>query len=410
MRIRRLILTFLVLGALSLGAQTASAQGRFSFKLPSCERTVYTIQNRTVSPTQEQTISPEEYDARIKNDATFSNTWKVTEVTTTGICGYDDFFQLFASAASWGLSILAVVAVFFFIWGGFTLLISGGRSEKVEEGKKILSGTFLGVLVVLTSWIIVNAYIAAFTGSTQGFIFPKVPGLTRPGLGGGGNECRAAFKTQYAGSQAGCDGSDLHLGCADPTTSDGAVTRLQELLTPLCPSVGTVDGCFGKNTAFALWSTLSANGYTSLPAPDRYQDVRAGTAILRLLASDFAEPCAAVHTPSTKDPTLDDGATTGCCVPGEGRGFSCLNPSASSTCPLDNESLPEAQRPGYQFVPNLCNTISACTTTCCMKYLPNNRRQCETCEPSRCTAAGAFSVQGPCPFASGTCTAATLCS
>ncbi len=397
---RRLILLACLVTSWLLIAPTASAASRFLIRLPTCEQTVYKIENKEKVS---QTMSPDEYDAKATADPTFKETWTVTEVTTSGDCGVDEFFQLFASLATWGLSILGAVAVFFFMWGGFTLLIAGGRSEKVEEGKKILNGTFMGVIVVLTAWIIVNAYIIGFAGGKS--IFPNSP-FTRSGLGSTGSQCRASYLTNY--SQTGCTGNDLHFGCADPTTGDGAVTKLQTLLAAKCPSVGAADGCFGRNTAYALWGFLASNGYQ--PIPENYRDVRGNAATLqRLLTDPTSKECSdAFGLTPVSDPAdpSDQPASSGCCVPAsvDARG-SCIAAATAADCPVGRGTVPD-----YNFQSFACNTFPLCTAGCCIKYQPNGAKTCESCTRERCTTAGAVWQQGACTFSTNQCQSATLCS
>lgn len=88
-----------------------------------------------------------------------------------GNCDFCDFVQLFVGLANWGYTILGTAALLFFIYGGIMLLISGGMmgSEqnpgRLIKAKKILNGTIVGIILILSSWLIVNTIIGALTGT-----------------------------------------------------------------------------------------------------------------------------------------------------------------------------------------------------------------------------------------------------
>ena len=72
------------------------------------------------------------------------------------------------------LGLIGSVALFMFIYGGFMFLISAGSSEKVQTAKKILSNAVMGIVIVFTSWILVNFLILALSSDQ-----PR-PDLTKP--------------------------------------------------------------------------------------------------------------------------------------------------------------------------------------------------------------------------------------
>ncbi|RJQ28634.1 hypothetical protein C4571_03120 [Candidatus Parcubacteria bacterium] len=57
---------------------------------------------------------------------------------------------------------LALVALAppFFAWGGIMILTSGGSEERLGSGKKILTGTVIGIVIVLAAFLIVNTFIS----------------------------------------------------------------------------------------------------------------------------------------------------------------------------------------------------------------------------------------------------------
>ncbi len=61
--------------------------------------------------------------------------------------------------------ILWIVAPILFGVGGFMLLIAGASPEMITKGKKTLSGTVIGVIILISSWLILNTFIY-FVGIT----------------------------------------------------------------------------------------------------------------------------------------------------------------------------------------------------------------------------------------------------
>lgn len=54
------------------------------------------------------------------------------------------------------------VAAVLFIAGGLMILLSGARPEWIGHGKKIFWNTFIGLVIILASWLIVNTFIQSF--------------------------------------------------------------------------------------------------------------------------------------------------------------------------------------------------------------------------------------------------------
>ncbi|MFA6511763.1 MAG: peptidoglycan-binding protein [Patescibacteria group bacterium] len=246
--------------------------------LPACDKTIYIVaQGGWVQVTKgaeemnlgyftgkielpavyQHVTTPERYTANplfYETEATAKN----PSVTTSRPCGFNDFVQLFVNLINWGLSILTIVALFFFIWGGFTLLISGGRSTHIEEGKKILEGTVIGILVVLTAYVMVNFYISALIGdNTASFLGTTVTNPLSP------ISCVKTFEEKNAREAPGesCSSSStLGFGCTD-AGNDGPVHEAQRILNEKCSGIcGTVTGCYGNETAHCVRMFQAAQG------------------------------------------------------------------------------------------------------------------------------------------------------
>lgn len=258
-------------------------------------------------------------------------------------CGISDFLNLFVYLAQWGLSIVAVLAVGMFIYGGFKFIVAGGRSEFISEGKRVMVGTVVGVAISLTAYIIINFTVTAITGTTVpnalnplagpiGAVFGNVPfSGTQPTAT---KNTVPACRQDNSGWNTSC--STLQVYCADPgTTGGGPVTTLQTTLNNLKCSCGTADGCFGDNTIKCLQRFQISNG---LPPSG---EVDAATSQF-LSSTAVPQPCsqaaAAVvdefpeTTASAASGTPLNG--TGCCVvaDSDSNPLYCLDNASAQGC------------------------------------------------------------------------------
>jgi hypothetical protein len=51
-----------------------------------------------------------------------------------------------------------------FVWGGFSWLTSGGNAEKIKKGSQTMIWAAIGVMLVLSSYIILTTYLDYLTG------------------------------------------------------------------------------------------------------------------------------------------------------------------------------------------------------------------------------------------------------
>jgi len=130
---------------------------------------------------------------------------------TDGNCELDDFIQLFVNLADWGLKVLPALSMFFFIIGGFYLLISGGSAEKIQKGKKVLSSVLIGTIIVLVFAWAWSAFIYATLTDSDDMSAAKVFGVDWWG------------GEPYRNPDAGCcilsTGGGDFIGCQDNLTA-----------------------------------------------------------------------------------------------------------------------------------------------------------------------------------------------
>ncbi|MEX2033537.1 MAG: hypothetical protein WD889_03245 [Candidatus Colwellbacteria bacterium] len=80
----------------------------------------------------------------------------------------EQFLQLGVNVINFMIHWLAFpLVLIFFLWGGFLLLTSGGSPNRVEQGKKAITGAVIGLIIVLTSVVVINTVL-------QFIVNPKV--------------------------------------------------------------------------------------------------------------------------------------------------------------------------------------------------------------------------------------------
>jgi len=65
------------------------------------------------------------------------------------------------------LGIIGAIGLILFVYGGFIWLTSRGNTQKIDAGKKILVWTTIGIILVLSSYILIDFVIYALVGQSQ---------------------------------------------------------------------------------------------------------------------------------------------------------------------------------------------------------------------------------------------------
>ncbi len=342
-------------------------------------------------------------------------------------CTIDSFFQQFVVLAQWGQSIVIILAVLFIIWGGVQWITAAGRPSKIEDGKRIVIGAIVGVIISMTAYITINFAVAAITGTTARAINPfsgpiaTVFGGTsseRPFSGTGGTETRTDCHATWDNGCTADTDSAIEIRCADPGTQPGPIARLQEALDAKgCECLSSLDGkgCYGDNTASCVRRFQLAN---LLPATGMV-DTRTENLILSNSSQSCSSPSTTVQRINKIEKLLPQfdinlaakksRTTLGCCVvrgtdaSGNTQPLYCADsvserscgslpnsqfysgsrscfqqPEASQVCgscinPDNSKTCFEQASPYWcssvlpteaQFVPSPCFGINLCTTKC----------------------------------------------
>ena len=72
-------------------------------------------------------------------------------------CTRCDLFRLFKNIIDFVLiGLMPPVAAILFVWGGFLILMGGANPGNITQGRTIFWNTFMGVLILSSSWLITN--------------------------------------------------------------------------------------------------------------------------------------------------------------------------------------------------------------------------------------------------------------
>lgn len=78
--------------------------------------------------------------------------------------GATDLKQLVLTIVNYFLGFLGILAVIMVIFGGVTYVSSAGNDDAVGKAKKIIMYALIGIIIILISFVVVNAVLGAATG------------------------------------------------------------------------------------------------------------------------------------------------------------------------------------------------------------------------------------------------------
>ena len=125
-----------------------------------------------ISPTPTPTTPPPqkgEYNFDINSYVpTEPNNSPLPPCAYTGSCrNVNDLLQLLVNAGKFALGLVGSVALVFFVYGGFTMVMSMGSPEKVKKGRDILVAAVIGIIIAFSAYAIVNFVLDALGVSSD---------------------------------------------------------------------------------------------------------------------------------------------------------------------------------------------------------------------------------------------------
>ncbi len=80
-------------------------------------------------------------------------------------CNLCSFLELVKILINFSIQITFAFAGLFITWGAFVIMTAGGAKERVSEGKKMMTTAIIGMVVILTAWMVLGTVIQIITGS-----------------------------------------------------------------------------------------------------------------------------------------------------------------------------------------------------------------------------------------------------
>lgn len=82
--------------------------------------------------------------------------------------GTTDLYVIVGRIINVVLGFLGIVLLFYFLYGGFKWMTSGGESEGVEEAKTMIRNAVIGLVIVMASYALSNFVLGQLVAVTTG--------------------------------------------------------------------------------------------------------------------------------------------------------------------------------------------------------------------------------------------------
>ncbi len=88
------------------------------------------------------------------------------ECGNSGTCSLADIMTVFANAGNYILGIIGGIVLLMYVIGGIYMLTSGGKPDRVTKGKKYLTVSTMGLLIVLFAFLGIHSLQSAIVSGT----------------------------------------------------------------------------------------------------------------------------------------------------------------------------------------------------------------------------------------------------
>ncbi len=108
------------------------------------------------------------------------------------LAGIEDPRIVVGRFIQFALGFLGILVVLLIMYAGFLWMTSGGDEEKIRRAKKILINGIIGLIIILSSWVLTTFILNRFSnvigdGNDGPIVVNRPPGFTNPGIGAIGN-------------------------------------------------------------------------------------------------------------------------------------------------------------------------------------------------------------------------------
>lgn len=93
-------------------------------------------------------------------------------VQCTDDCGYNDLIALIRDIIDFIIKIAVIAAPILFAWAGFLYVTAAGNTGKIAKAHTIFKDVFIGFMIILVAWLVVNTIVGELLNTDEGFEIP----------------------------------------------------------------------------------------------------------------------------------------------------------------------------------------------------------------------------------------------
>ena len=82
-----------------------------------------------------------------------------------GCQSFCDLVQLAQNVLNDGIYVAVFLSAVLFAWSGFKHMTAGGDSGQIKEANKVFSAVFIGLIIILSAWLIVSTLMSVIAGN-----------------------------------------------------------------------------------------------------------------------------------------------------------------------------------------------------------------------------------------------------
>ena len=85
-----------------------------------------------------------------------------------------DLAQLAQNVLNDGIYLAVFLSAVLFAWAGWKHMSAGGDSHQISEANKVFSAVFIGLIIILSAWLIVDTLMRTIAGQPAGLPWNEV--------------------------------------------------------------------------------------------------------------------------------------------------------------------------------------------------------------------------------------------
>ena len=89
------------------------------------------------------------------------------ETTQTALGEVSNFGEFISLIWSYGSQVIITMAIFFIVLGAFFYVASGGNDEKISQGRQMIFGSFVAILIVIFSGVLIRTLHRPAEGASE---------------------------------------------------------------------------------------------------------------------------------------------------------------------------------------------------------------------------------------------------